>query len=186
MAIAIAVRCGNVTNGTGDIRAKIDAIHVDASGMDVYNVDGTQKRYRLRLVPPGGLESATSSGYSHLFTPSAVGEHTWDGYTFPGSGSWGIELYDDGAGVGPALTISGASTVANPTVITTTAAHGLSSGEEVTISGSTGYTPTINGAFQATVISPTTFSIPVNVATAGTGGTILTGGVVATQAVTVV
>lgn len=95
MAVAIAARCGNVTNGTGTIRAKIDAVHVDITGMDVWNEDGTQKRYRVRLTPPAGLENDTVSGYSHLFAPSADGKHTWDGYVFPGSGAWTVRLYDE-------------------------------------------------------------------------------------------
>lgn len=95
MAAALTVACGNVTNGTGSIRAKIDAIHVKVAGADVYNVDGTQKRYRLRLDAPAGLENDTTSGYSHLFAPSAVGEHQWDGYVFPGSGAWTIRLHDE-------------------------------------------------------------------------------------------
>lgn len=95
MAAAITVTCGNVDNGTGDIRAKIDAIHVKVTGADVYNADGTQKRYRLRLEPPAGLENDTLSGYSHLFAPNALGEHWWDGYVFPGAGSWTINLRDE-------------------------------------------------------------------------------------------
>jgi hypothetical protein len=95
MAAAIEVTCGNVENGTGDIRAKIDAIHVKVTGADVWNTDGTQKRYRLRLVPPAGLENDTLSGYSHLFAPNRLGEHQWDGYIFPGAGAWTINLRDE-------------------------------------------------------------------------------------------
>lgn len=62
------------------------------------------------------------------------------------------------------------SSMANPTVITT-AAHGLTTGDKVTIASHTGSTPTINAEYTITVISPTTFSIPVNVTVAGTGGT---------------
>jgi len=52
------------------------------------------------------------------------------------------------------------STNVNPTVITTAAAHGLSTGAVVEISGHTGNTAA-NGAWTATVILATTFSIPV-------------------------
>ena len=65
------------------------------------------------------------------------------------------------------LTIA-SSTVANPTVITTERHH-LDTGDTVTITGSN-TTPTINGTHTVTVISPTTFSIPVNVTNAGTAG----------------
>jgi len=65
------------------------------------------------------------------------------------------------------LTIS-ANTLANPTVITTERHH-LATGDSVTISGSNS-TPTINGTHTVTVISATTFSVAVNVTTAGTTG----------------
>jgi hypothetical protein len=63
------------------------------------------------------------------------------------------------------------SSVAAASVITTSAAHGRVSGQEVTIAGHVGSTPSINGPHIITVLSPTTFSIPVNVTVAGTGGT---------------
>jgi hypothetical protein len=66
-------------------------------------------------------------------------------------------------------------TVANPTVITTSVPHSLTSGVTYTIAGTT-TTPTVNGAQVVTVTSPTTFTVPVNVtvgqsAAAGTVGT---------------
>ncbi len=69
----------------------------------------------------------------------------------------------------PALTITG-NTAANPTVVTTSTPHGLTTGAVVNISGSNS-TPSIDGSFPVTVLSPTTFSIPVNVTAAGTAGT---------------
>src|ERR1019366_2914491 len=73
----------------------------------------------------------------------------------------------------PVLTISG-NTAANPTVITTSAAHGLLSGQMVVISGSNS-TPVINSLYVVTVLSPTTFSVPVNVSVPGTAGSVLPG-----------
>ena len=64
------------------------------------------------------------------------------------------------------------SSVANPSVITTGAAHGLVSGNKVLIAGHSGSTPDINGEHVATVLTTTTFSIPVNVTVGGTGGTV--------------
>src|SRR4051812_13236768 len=63
------------------------------------------------------------------------------------------------------------SSVANPSVITTGSAHGLATGDITTIAGHSGSTPSINGQYQIIVLSPTTFSIPVNVTIGGTGGT---------------
>ena len=62
------------------------------------------------------------------------------------------------------------NTIANPTVVTTPVPHGLTTGDLILVSGVITSTPTINGAQTVTVLSPTTFSIPVNVTVAGTGG----------------
>jgi hypothetical protein len=59
--------------------------------------------------------------------------------------------------------------VANPTVITTPAAHGLSTGDIIQVYSSDS-TPTIDGEREVTVISPTTFSVPVHVTVGGTTG----------------
>jgi hypothetical protein len=76
--------------------------------------------------------------------------------------------YTEASAVGGAIV---SSSVANPTIITTTSAHGLYTGMIVTIAGHSGSTPSINGTHTVTVISTTTFSIPVNVTVGGTGGT---------------
>jgi hypothetical protein len=65
------------------------------------------------------------------------------------------------------------SSVANPSVITTTVPHGLTDGQKVLIAGHSGSTPDINGEHVATVTSTTTFTIPVNVTVGGTGGTLV-------------
>ena len=57
--------------------------------------------------------------------------------------------------------ISGA-TAANPIVVTTTANHGLSSGQTIVISGATGNSTAANGIQVVTVLTANTFSIPVN------------------------
>lgn len=63
------------------------------------------------------------------------------------------------------------NTQANPTVITTPVPHGLTSADIILIAGNTGSNAAINGERVVTVISPTTFSVPINCTTAGgTGG----------------
>lgn len=57
--------------------------------------------------------------------------------------------------------------VANPTVVTTKVPHLLTTGDKVFITGSNS-TPSINGEYTATVTGASTFTIPVNVTTAGT------------------
>jgi hypothetical protein len=64
--------------------------------------------------------------------------------------------------------ISSAS-AATPTVITTSAAHGLVTGDVVTISGLSS-TPNINGTWKVTVTSSTTFTISASLTVAGSGG----------------
>lgn len=60
---------------------------------------------------------------------------------------------------------------ASPVVITTSAAHGLTTGTRVTIAGVTG-SSTANGTFVATVLTTTTFSLDgTSAGGAGTGGT---------------
>lgn len=63
------------------------------------------------------------------------------------------------------------NTVANPTVVTTATPHGLITGQTVTIADSDS-TPTLNGARVVTVLSPTTFSVPVNASVVGTVGSV--------------
>ena len=80
------------------------------------------------------------------------------------------------------------NSIANPSVVTTTAPHGLTTGDIVLISGVSTSSPTINGQRTVTVISTTTFSVTVNVTVAGTGGSFVkansTGGGAAYQQVT--
>lgn len=63
-----------------------------------------------------------------------------------------------------------ANTAANPSVVTTAVPHGLTTGQVVLIAGVATSSPTINGERTVTVLSTTTFSVPVNVVTPGTGG----------------
>lgn len=75
----------------------------------------------------------------------------------------------------PATVVIATSSAANPTVITTSAPHGLRSfetgGDLTTIAGHAGSTPALNGVHEVTVIDATHFTVPVAVTVAGTGGT---------------
>jgi hypothetical protein len=73
---------------------------------------------------------------------------------------------------GNAKLISGMTT-ANPTVITTSTAHGFITGQLVNVNAGTAFVATgtvPNGNFTATVLSATTFSIPFNYTGAYTSG----------------
>lgn len=62
------------------------------------------------------------------------------------------------------------SSVANPTVMTTDEAHGYANGDTVTISGHDDSAPAISGTYTVSNVTEFTFTIPVNVTVAGTGG----------------
>ncbi len=64
------------------------------------------------------------------------------------------------------------NSLANPTVVTTLAPHGLTTGDTIFFTASTTSVPSLTATPQqvVTVLSATTFSVPVNVTTAGTAG----------------
>jgi len=64
------------------------------------------------------------------------------------------------------------NSLANPTVVTTLAPHGLTSGDTIFFTASTTSVPllTVTPQQVVTVISGTTFSVPVNATTGGTAG----------------
>lgn len=73
------------------------------------------------------------------------------------------------------------ATKASSSVVTTSKAHGLVTGQVVVISGNTLAGPAINGAQTVTVVSPTSFSVSVNTTAstgAGTGGSFVLGSTV--------
>lgn len=69
------------------------------------------------------------------------------------------------------VVVTGVS-AANPAIVTTAAAHGLVTGERAVLAGVVGAVPNVNGtAHTATMLTATTYSIPLTVTTPGTGGT---------------
>lgn len=62
------------------------------------------------------------------------------------------------------------SSIANPTVVTTDEAHGYVTGETAVIVDHEDSVLDINGSHVVTVLSTTTFSIPIAVTVGGTGG----------------
>lgn len=63
------------------------------------------------------------------------------------------------------------SSVASPTVITTVSPHSFVNGSSVFISGHIDSVPSINGTWTISNVLSDSFTIPVAVTTAGTGGT---------------
>ena len=80
-----------------------------------------------------------------------------------------IEVTDAEANVGDTGPVAvSAVSVANPTQLTTSTAHGLATGETVNLAGF-GTTPTINGSRVVTVVDSTHFTVPVNVTAVADG-----------------
>ena len=71
---------------------------------------------------------------------------------------------------GPHTNVISSISVANPTVITTAAPHGMSSGTQVLCSG-TNSTPIADGTWSITVTGGNTFTIPLSVTSSGSSGT---------------
>lgn len=86
----------------------------------------------------------------------------------------GVSSTDYAASIASITQTITSSSVANPTVITTSASTALQTGRIASISGHTGSSPDINGIYTITVTGGSTFTIPVNVLTAGTGGSVIT------------
>lgn len=84
-------------------------------------------------------------------------------------------LFDISTLVGSTLLASGI-TNASPAVVTTNLNHGFTSGQIIQINGANGMATVNTQNFPATVLTPTTFSIPFNGITAGTytGGGVVT------------
>jgi hypothetical protein len=138
--------------------------------------------------PFGGFAGIYGQKYTRLVSKNALHKANAT-YQVTGSADEGVILHPLGAEtaagntegassvdrnaetVVPLTTIT-SSSVANPTVITCATPHGLTSGDTVLIAGHSGSTPTVNGERVATVLSTTTFSVPVNVTVGGTGGTV--------------
>lgn len=79
-----------------------------------------------------------------------------------------------GAAVGGGITGASMASSGSAPVITTSSTHGLTTGQQIKISGVSGAIQA-NGVWPVTVLSPTTFSIPLNTAVFGvytSGGTV--------------
>ncbi len=140
---------------------EIPAVTTSATGTALFAVvDDSILVYNVSV---GGADSVTVS-------------HIHEGDASVASGPILVTLFTAATpckqNAGGPLTIA-SSSVANPTTITTTAAHGLAVGSTalMRIAGHTGSTPSLDGEYTATFTGAPTFTVPVNVTTGGTGGT---------------
>ena len=145
----------------------------------VYEASGTKSDYRLFAGPSVVNEISD-------FSRADAGSATFNQEVGGGRLSLSITEYNSSYGTlkvipdlflgrqeGQAIT---SSSTANPSLVTTPAVHGLTTGDTVTISGVTG-NDAINGTFEVTVVSTTTFTLDgqTGAAGAGTGGTLTLG-----------
>lgn len=79
------------------IRA-LTAVHIEVSGLTPWTAAPTEDEpgavtqdvYRIFADGP---QAARDDGWSHAFTPSALGDHEWDGYIFPVAGEATIRVF---------------------------------------------------------------------------------------------
>lgn len=151
--------CGSVEN------IAINQFKVDVSGSSAANIASTALsivRVTNRSTTNTTIYAYYLSGYLDLpgqilFEERGVGGSV-SALTSTAGGSFNPTL--------PERRSATAVSVANPTVITS-AGHGLTTGDQVTIYSSNS-TPSVNGTYTVTVLSSSTFTIPVAVTVAGT------------------
>jgi len=148
--------------------AATNTFKVDVSGTPGQNINATA--VNLTQI----INTSASNTTLYAFYTSAIddlpGQMLFEERSIGGSEFFATST--SGGSFSPALPNQiniTSNTMANPTVITTPAAHGLTTGDIIQVFDSNS-TPTIDGERTVTVISPTTFSVAVNVTIAGTAG----------------
>lgn len=143
-------------SGHLSFRANFDA---DTFGMLWQNVN---RSYTWRMFKSQGTGSN-----AHFNIAGGINENNFNNlicrFMITEDGVVGINFQDTSGSITTIAT-------GNPSVVTTSSAHGLETGNIVTIGGSDS-TPSLDGTQTITVLSDTTFSVPVNVTNAGTTGT---------------
>lgn len=147
-----------------------------------YEVITTPTGYSYTIIPADAITTAGNSGtsrYDYFLSQEMVGGDdiriklvnlATKLNTDPGTKF--VNYLDIIASIGPLSTII-SNTAASPTIITTSTPHGLQNGRYISISG-TNSTPTFDGNYEVTLLTPTTFSVPVSIQIGGTTGTFTT------------
>ncbi len=146
-------------NDSGDITLEVVAAGGSWSGVEA-SITTVLPVSRVQLEPEDQSDSSAEVGYGRV----SIGH-----YDAPVERK-GIPITAWRVAVGVGVTSSSED---NPSVITTAANHGFSNGDSVLIAGHITAVPDINGVHTISSVTATTFTIPVNVTTAGTGGTVI-------------
>ncbi len=162
---------------SGDTSSTIPA----NSFLSVINTrDGNVNRseeWTIQLFQPAAALASLSGTYLPAAAANAHNDQSGSaGVNARQTVTWNTDAYAGFIGIQlnlPAATIgTGGASVANPCVITTQAAHLLRTGDSVTIANNS--ISGLNGTSTATVLSPTTFSVPFDnhAGSAGNGGSV--------------
>jgi hypothetical protein len=169
------------------------AITIDALAVKINTVGATPAGiFSAMLGKSGNISSVSIGSPTTITTSTPHGLVTGEAIVIAGTstlattiGSWTVTVTGASTftipvavvsvttGTGTWATVKAtiqANSSAAATVITTTASHGLTTGTNITIKGSTA-SPSLNGSYAVTVLTANTFSIPVNT----TGGGFSTG-----------
>jgi len=147
---------------------------VDSTGARFYPYKPIANNYKVFLGSTtqnvGGTKLFTDGSGFGIQEPGNVSGSGWSLTTDTGKGIVVVGFVfvnvDTATFNETAKSIS-SNSVANPTVVTTSAVHGFTSGDTVRITGHSCSTPSINGDWVCTVITTTTFSVPANVTVGG-------------------
>lgn len=158
---------------SGSENTSTGQVQVFTSGTPAQNVDDTSRslvRVVNRYSTNTGIYAYYQSGVDDipgrmLFEARDIDSSTF--YIMSSSPTVGADNFSPS--IAPENNPITSNTAANPTVITTTAAHALNTGDQIYIVASNS-TPSINGLHTVTKLSSTSFSIPVTVSVAGTAG----------------
>jgi hypothetical protein len=127
--------------------------------MATRTLDAMTRPHKTYIPEQGSIEAHWVTGPTWTGTPASTTQRL----------AWPRRGMYDANGNSLDWTITSIA-LGNPTVITTSRAHGRVTGEEVFIYGSNS-TPLVDGAYFVTVIDATSFSILVDVTVPGTTGT---------------
>lgn len=145
---------------------------VDTSGTPGQNIQATA----LNLIEVINKSTSNTTLYAYYLSgvDDLPGQMLFEERSIGGGAFYATST--EGSSFSPDLPerrLISAISLANPTVITTAAAHGLSSGDIIQIFDSNS-TPIVDGEQTVTVLTSTTFSVPVHVTVAGTVGYFVT------------
>lgn len=149
------------------------------TGARYYPYKGITSNYKIFLGSTtqnvGGTKLFTDGSGLGIEEPGNVAGSQWSLTTDTGKGLLVIGFVfvnvDSATITDTAIAIT-SSSVANPTVITTTTPHMFATGDSVRIQGHSGSTPSLNADWVITVTGASTFTIPEIVTVGGTGGTV--------------